>query len=259
MLTSGQRFSNRVDDYIRYRPSYPTEIISLLKTECGLEPGCAVADIGSGTGKLTELILPHAGRVFGVEPNQEMREAGERLLGTNANFVSTAGSAENTSLPDQSVNLVLAGQAFHWFDRASAKKEFQRILKSSGHVVLIWNERKVDSPFLADYEALLRRFGTDYEKVEHRNVTATILEAFFGLPPALKTFPNFQMFDYAGLKGRLLSSSYVPAADNPGAKAMLENLRKVFDAHQQNGRVEFAYRTMVYHSQLTPGHESDYN
>lgn len=251
MLSPTQRFSNRVDNYIRYRPSYPPEVIGLLQAECGLTSSAVVADIGSGTGKLTELLLPHAKQVFAVEPNLEMREAGERLLKSHANFASINGTAETTLLPDRSVDLIVAGQAFHWFDRERTKAEFKRILKPSGHVALIWNDRQVDStPFLIAYEALLRSLGTDYEQVNHRNIDAEKLQQFYGRTPHMKSFPYVQPFDFAGSKGRLLSSSYAPEEGEPGCDAMLTKLREIFDAHQQGGEVAFRYDTVVYFDRL---------
>ncbi len=251
MLTPTQRFSNRVDNYIRYRPSYPREVVELLRAECGLTSSAIVADIGSGTGKLTELLLPHAKQVFAIEPNQEMREAGERLLKAHPNFTSVNGTAEATTLSDRSVDLIVAGQAFHWFDRERTKAEFQRILKPGGYVALIWNDRQVDStPFLVAYEALLRSLGTDYEQVNHRNIDAGKLRQFFGCSPQTRSFPYEQPFDFAGLKGRLLSSSYAPAEGEPGCEVMLAKLRTIFDAHQQDGQVAFRYDTVVYFERL---------
>lgn len=251
MLSPTQRFSNRVDNYIRYRPSYPSEVIGLLQTKCGLASNSIVADIGSGTGKLTELLLPHARQVVAVEPNLEMREAGERLLGQYSNFISVNGTAETTAQSDNSVDLIVAGQAFHWFDRERTKTEFQRILKPGGYVALIWNDRQMDStPFLAAYESLLRSLGTDYEQVNHRNIDAEKLRQFFGRPPRVKSFPYVQPFDFAGLKGRLLSSSYAPAEGEPGCDAMLAKLREIFEAHQQGGQVAFRYDTVVYFERL---------
>lgn len=247
MLSPTQRFSNRVDNYVRFRPSYPRAVVGLLQAECGLTSDSTVADIGSGTGKLTELLLPHAQRVLAVEPNLEMRAAGERTLGGHANFSSINGTAEATTLPGQSVDLIVAGQAFHWFDREHAKVEFQRILKPGGCVALIWNDRQLDTtPFLVAYEALLRGLGTDYERVNHRNIDAEKLRQFFGRKPQRKTFPYAQPFDFAGLKGRLLSSSYAPTEGDPGCAVMLAKLHEIFDVHQQGGEVAFLYDTVVY-------------
>ncbi len=251
MLTPTQRFSNRVDNYVRYRPSYPSEVVELLRRECGLTSVATVADVGSGTGKLTELLLPHARQVFAVEPNLEMRAAGERLLQTHPNFTSVNGTAETTTLSAGSVDLIVAGQAFHWFDCERTRIEFQRILKPGGYVALIWNDRQVDStPFLVAYEALLRSLGTDYEQVNHRNIDAVKLRQFFGCEPRQQSFPYEQPFDFAGLKGRLLSSSYAPAEGESGCDAMLAKLRVIFDAHQQSGQVAFRYDTAVYFERL---------
>lgn len=252
MLSPTQRFSNRVDNYIRYRPSYPPEVIKLLQTECGMTQNSIVADIGSGTGKLTELLLPHAKQVFAVEPNPEMRGAGERLLQAQPNFTSVAGTAEATALPGGSVDLIVAGQAFHWFDRERTRTEFRRILKPGGNVALIWNDRQLEAtPFLSAFETLLLGLGTDYEKVNHRNVDRKIISEFFEREPFVKSFPYSQTFDYEGLKGRLLSSSYAPAEGEPGCAAMLAKLRAIFAAHQQNGQVAFLYDTVVFHGPLT--------
>ena len=160
-----RRFSSRVDNYIKYRPGYPSAVIDTLASECGLTEQLIVADVGSGTGILSELFLKHGNPVFGVEPNREMREAGERRLKQYPNFTSVNGTAEATTLPDRSMDFITAGQAFHWFDRIQTRKEFTRILKGGGWVALIWNDRHIDtSPFLCAYEDLLRQYGIDYAR-----------------------------------------------------------------------------------------------
>lgn len=252
MLAPTQRFSSRVENYVRYRPGYPAGIIDLLRAECGLSADTVMADIGSGSGKLTELLLPSCGRVFGVEPNPEMRAAGERLFGANPRFNSVAATAEATTLRDESVDLVVAGQAFHWFDRERCRKEFLRILKPGGWVVLIWNDRRTEAtPFLAGYETLLRDFATDYEQVNHRNIDTEMLRQFFRAQPKLKSFPYTQRFDFEGLKGRLHSSSYAPEQGQPKHDAMVARLRQIFAAHQQGDQVAFVYDTVVYYGKLT--------
>ena len=251
MLAPTERFSNRVDNYVRYRPGYPAGIVDLLRGECELTADSIVADIGSGTGKLTELLLECGCRVFGVEPNQEMRAAAERQFKSHPCFTSIASAAEATVLADRSIDLVVVGQAFHWFDQKQCRAEFARILKPGGWVVLIWNDRRTDAtPFLIAYEALLREFATDYEKVNHRNIDGTVLRQFFGGEPKLKTYPYAQHFDFAGLRGRLLSSSYAPEQGQPKHEEMLVELRRIFDAHQQEGRVTFDYDTLVYWGRL---------
>lgn len=250
---STRRFSDRVDDYVRYRPSYPKAVLDLLRRECGLTPGWAVADIGSGPGNLARLFLDNGNRVFGIEPNREMRAAGERLLGDFPRFASVAGTAERTTLPDGDVDLVMAGQAFHWFDPDSARREFARILGFPAWVALVWNERRVDStPFLAAYERLLPAHGTDYAAVRHQDVAdADALGRFFGAGGYERAaFEHRQMFDFEGLRGRLLSSSYAPAAGQPGHDALLGGLRAAFEAYQEGGVVAFEYDTAVYYGRL---------
>ena len=252
-MESAARFSNRVDDYIKYRPGYPPAVIEFLSAQCGLTPDHLVADVGSGTGILSELFLKHGNRVIGIEPNREMREAGERLLADYKGFTSVDGSAEATTLPEHSVDYITAAQAFHWFDRERARAEFKRILKPGGWVLLLWNERRTDSTvFLRDYEELLLTYGTDYKEVRHENVYENIAAFFAPRSFELKSFANKQVFNYEGLKGRLLSSSYVPAPGQPKFDEMLAALSRLFDVHQQDGQVGVEYDTRVYYGQLGP-------
>jgi ubiquinone/menaquinone biosynthesis C-methylase UbiE len=246
--TPEERFSDRVANYVRYRPSYPHAVLEMLRRETGLGPQSVVADVGSGTGISAELFLHEGCTVQGVEPNKEMREAAEGLLVACANFRSVNGTAEATTLADQSVDFVTAAQAFHWFKPAPTRKEFTRILRPGGWVVLMWNERQLDTtPFLRAYEALLMKHGTDYAKVRHENINAQALGAFFaGGNYETHTFPNEQRFDYEGLAGRLLSSSYAPAAGLPGHEAMMAELREIFERYQENGQVCFEYDTRVH-------------
>ncbi len=252
MLDPTQRFSDRVADYVRWRPSYPAGVIGALRTAGRLRPESVVADLGSGTGIFSALLVPHCARVFAVEPNAPMRAAAEAQLGAKANFTSIAGSAEATTLADASVDLVVAAQAFHWFDPPRARREFARILRAGGRVALVWNERLTDrTTFLVDYEALLRRRATDYEQVNHANLGAQDLGGFFGPGGfGLETFDYRQDFDLAGLTGRLLSSSYAPAAGRPGHDEMLRELGEIFACHQESGRVAFLYQTKQYHGAL---------
>lgn len=248
-----RRFSTRVADYIKYRPSYPREIVALLEAECGLTPASVIADVGSGTGILAELFLKNGNRVLGVEPNREMREAGERLLRGYERFRSVAAPAEETTLADESVDFITAGQAFHWFDREDARKEFARILKPHGWTVLIWNERSTTAtPFLIAYERLLQTYGTDYKEVGH-DFDINVIRSFF-MPdePRLQTFSNSQTFDYESLRGRLHSASYTPEAGHPNYQPMLDELRAIWDEHQQNGQISFDYDTRVYYGHLNP-------
>jgi len=252
MSDSTRRFSSRVDNYVKYRPSYPPEVVGLLAAECGLTPGALVADIGAGTGLLAELLLKNGNRVFGVEPNREMRAAGERVLADYPLYTSIDGTAEATTLHDRSVDIITAGQAFHWFDREKARVEFTRILRLGGWVALVWNERRIDStPFLAAYEQLLRTYSSEYELLNHRHVDQQMIAAFFKAGTfRSQTFENRQIFDFAGVKGRLLSSSYSPEPGQPTHQPMLDELAAMFRAHQVDGSVAFEYDTSVYYGQL---------
>jgi SAM-dependent methyltransferase len=249
---SKQRFSNRAADYARYRPGYPRELLGLLHTWCGLKPEHVIADIGSGTGLLAKVFLEHGNHVYGVEPNPEMRAAGEEFLSEFRYFSSVAGSAEATTLPSESVDFVTAAQSFHWFSPGPARREFQRILKMHGRAVIIWNERLLDATaFLRDYEELLRRFGTDYARVNESYPRAEQMLAFFGRNEFTShALPNAQEFDFNGLSGRLRSSSYVPTQDHPQFQPMMEELQRIYARHQQKGVVRMEYRTHVYAGKL---------
>ncbi len=247
-----ERFSNRVENYINFRPGYPQEVAGLLESECGLTRSSVIADVGSGTGILSEMFLKIGCSVFGVEPNAEMRRAGERLLAGYSGFTSVAATAEASTLADKSVDFVTAGQAFHWFKHNQSRDEFARILKPGGWVVLIWNSRRdASTPFLAAYEDLLKRYGTDYEMLRHRNIGHEELRAFFA-PNSFteRTFENSQQFDFEGLTGRLLSSSYAPASGHPNHEPMVRALHEIFDRHQEGGKVCFEYDTEVYYGRL---------
>ena len=249
---STTRFSSRVDDYIKYRPHYPLEVLDLLAAKCNLTPEHVVADIGSGTGILTKLLLDNGNPVIGVEPNKEMREAGEEYLAEYARFSSVDGTAEATRLPAKSVDFILVGQAFHWFDQVKTRAEFQRILIEDGWVVLVWNDRRVDSaPFLRDYEALLQEFATDYKDINHKNVQdKTVFTTFFGKPPNEAAFDNTQHFDFEGLIGRLNSASYLPGRHEHRHAALTKRAKEIFDRHQTRGRVAFEYDTRVYYGRM---------
>jgi SAM-dependent methyltransferase len=245
------RFSNRAENYARYRPGYPEAVIDILRSDCGLREASKIADVGSGTGILSELFLKNGNQVFGVEPNAAMRAAAERLLEKFPSFVSINAPAEATTLESGSVDFITAAQAFHWFDREKCREEFARILRAGGWVVLIWNERLLDStPFLRDYERLLLRYGTDYEKVRHENVAGEITKFFAPEGFSLKTLENSQRFDLESLKGRVLSSSYTPEPGDPNFEPMLAALEGIFKTHQDKEIVTIEYDTRVYYGHL---------
>jgi SAM-dependent methyltransferase len=245
------RFSDRVENYVRYRPGYPPEVLDLLRAECGLQASHIVADIASGTGVFTRMLLENGNSVFAVEPNTEMREAGVHELESYDRLVSVAGTAEETTLRSASVDFVTAAQAAHWFDLPRARTEFARILRPEGWCVLIWNERRTaTTPFLRDYEQLLLTYGTDYKEVRHERTTAIIHEFFAPVPHQERVFDLRQQFDYEGAAGRLLSSSYVPLEGHPGYAPMMQELERIFRAHAMDDKVGFEYDTRVYYGHL---------
>jgi len=248
-----QRFSSRVENYIKYRPGYPNGAIETLRSECGLTSGSIIADVGSGTGILTEMFLRNGNTVYGIEPNREMREAAERLLKDYPRFRSVAARAEETTLADASVDFVTAGQAFHWFDRGKTGGEFARVLEPRGWIALIWNERvTTTTQFLVAFERLLKDYSTDYEQVDHRRIDEDVIRDFFGSDDfGLKQFKNIQVFDYEGVKGRLLSSSYAPEEGHPNYEPMLAELERIFQTYQDEGKVVFEYVTQMYYGQLS--------
>jgi SAM-dependent methyltransferase len=252
---SKERFSNRVEDYVRYRPGYPREVLDVLRDGCGLTAESVVADVGSGTGLLTQLFLENGNVVYGVEPNAAMRDAGEQFLEQYRHFCSVAASAEATTLPDACADLIVSGQAFHWFEPKAARVEFARVLRPRGYVAVMWNERVSDrTAFQREYAALLHAYCDEYAKVAETYPQYARLSKFFGRGACgEKLLPNEQVFDFDGLRGRLLSSSYAPRAGHAKHEPMLAALREIFDRHAVDGRVRFEYQTHVYHGRLEAG------
>jgi SAM-dependent methyltransferase len=250
-IKTATRFNDRVENYAAYRPGYPAGVVEFLRDELGATYGATVADVGSGTGLLSELLLEAGCAVVGVEPNDAMRAVAESRLAEFPNFRSVKGTAEATTLETASVGLVTAAQAFHWFDAEASRVEFRRILKPGGWVALLWNMRRLDSsPFLREYEKLLQEFGTDYRQVNCEQVSGAHIAQFFGGEFGERSFDNFQSVDFASLRGRLLSSSYVPLAGHPNYEPMLARLRSIFDAHQRDGRVRVEYDAKVFYGRL---------
>jgi ubiquinone/menaquinone biosynthesis C-methylase UbiE len=249
--TPTERFSNRVENYVRYRPPYPTGVLDILRDKIGLNQGTVIADVGSGTGISTGLFLRNGNPVFAIEPNRKMRAAAEKLLSGFPGFHSVNGTAEATTLPDGLVDCVVAAQAFHWFDPVKAHAEFRRILTQDGWVVLLWNTRlKQTTPFQRAYERLLETYAVDYAGVQHERINAAALSSFYAAGFQVRSLPNTQTFDWESLKGRLLSSSYTPTEGQKSYAPMINALRDIFQENQQGGQVQFDYETNIYFGRI---------
>lgn len=252
-MRSTERFTGRVEAYARHRPSYPAELLGVLGELGGLRPEHLIVDLGSGTGILTRLFLEHGNTVHAVEPNRAMRAAAEEALGGEPGFRSVAGTAEDTSLPEGVADWVVAGQAFHWFDPEETRREARRILRPGGMTAFTWNRRRAEgTPFRESYEAFLRTWGTDYLEVKARWDVEGALMRFFGEGGwEVRELENAQVLDREGLKGRLLSSSYVPGVGHPRHEAMLEALDRLFEEHAEEGTLRMEYVTRVVVGRVT--------
>ncbi|GAB2575589.1 class I SAM-dependent methyltransferase [Dyella jejuensis] len=252
-LRSTERFSDRVADYVRYRPTYPTALLDWLHHAQGVTPDWKVADVGAGTGISSKLFLDAGHSVIAVEPNAAMREAALAWLASHARFRAVDGRADATTLDDASVDLVSVAQAFHWFDPASTRREFQRILRPGGLAAIYWNSRRLTgTPFLEGYEALLQTYGTDYTSVAERYADEPRMREWFGAGwRGTAHFDHGQLLDFDALRGRLMSSSYAPKAGHPKHAPMIEALRMLFDACQVDGKISFDYDTRVYLGEMS--------
>ncbi|AKC85581.1 class I SAM-dependent methyltransferase [Pseudoxanthomonas suwonensis] len=252
-LSPTERFSDRVADYVRYRPDYPPALLDWLRREHGIGPDWRVADIGAGTGISSRLFLDAGHEVVAVEPNAAMREAAATWLGANPRFSVVDGRAEATTLSDASVDLVCAAQAFHWFDQQAVKPEWRRILRqrpdgTPGRVAVYWNSRRLaGTPFLEGYERLLLDYGLDYSSVSERYGDDDHMRRWFGDGlRGMARFPHSQRLDFEALRGRLLSSSYTPRAGHPRHAPMLQALEHLFEATAMEGQVDFDYDTRIF-------------
>jgi len=249
-LISTLRFSERVKDYLKYRPGYPKEIVDYLRSEANLKKTFVIADVGSGTGNFTELFLKNGNVVYAIEPNEKMRKVAEKRFKKFPNFISIDGTAEDTKLPDNSVHFVVSAQAFHWFDRKKFKKECKRILKKGGYVILVWNKRKTQSSeFMKEYEKFVRKYSKDYEKVHHKKITEKIIKEFYGDNFKKALFPNYQDLDYEGLVGRYFSASYAPKRKE-ALPELYTALRTLFNKYNIKGKVRFNLQVELYLGQF---------
>jgi SAM-dependent methyltransferase len=244
---SSARFSSRVADYVRYRPSYPADAIEFVVSELALDTDSMVADLGAGTGLLTKPLAETGALVFAVDPNAEMLDAAAEYLDAFDNVRIVPATAEHTTLDAHSLDAITAGQAFHWFDHGRVRVECLRVLRPGGRVALLWNAKAFDtSPFLGEYETLLDQHAPEFATVRHETSGDDEIAAFFGHPPTVREFANEQRFDWDGVLGRVMSSSYAPQPGQPGHDALVTGLRELFERYAAIGVVTWPYRTMVY-------------
>lgn len=256
---AADRFSDRAADYDKYRPDYPAELLDALERHGALSAGSVVADVGSGTGIFTRQLAPRCSYLYAIEPNRPMRKASLEHLRDLDHVVVLEGRAENTGLRPQSVDLVVAAQAFHWFDAFWTYEEWGRILRPDGRVALIWNERVTEGDdFHEEYERMLREFGTDYQSVDHRRYNLSAIKQFLE-PDSLvhESFDHSQLLDYDGLRGRLMSTTYVPKENEANYDAMQERLSELFDRYNENGLVTMRYTTQLYLGTLIENIDED--
>lgn len=250
-----ERFSGRVQDYVRYRPIYSPAAIQFLREEFQLSLSSVIADVGSGTGILTKQLLDAGFKVHAVEPGAEMRSAAEQLLKGIPGFRSHDGSSMATGLDSGSLDLITAGQAFHWFDPEPTRKEFRRILKPGGGVALLWNEREERAGFNNDYEKFLSAYSIDYDQLgrglDEFPMESRMQTLFGSVKPMFRAFANPQSLDWDGLWGRFRSTSYSPKESDPKYDPARRALRELFERHQKNGRVSIAMNSEVYFGRPT--------
>ena len=247
-LDATRRFGDRAGDYARSRPGYPPALLGWLRAEHGVAPSWRVADVGAGTGISARMFLEAGHPVIAVEPNDAMRAEAEAALAAEPRFRSVAAPAEATQLPDASVDLVSAFQAFHWFDAAAVRREWRRILRPGGLALVVWNSRRTGgNAFLEGYERLLRTHATDYPRIAELWSNEPEMRRWFGAGfRGTRAFENRQALDLAGLRGRLLSSSYAPREGHPNHAPMIADLERLFAEHAAEGRIALEYETRAY-------------
>jgi len=243
MNTTTEIFSKRSKYYAEFRPSYSESLLGLIVERCGLTAEHVVADLGSGTGTLTSLFLRIGNSVFAVEPNADMRAMSEQLLGRYPGFKSVNATAEATTLPGRSVDLVTAGRAMQWFDIPSALQEISRILRPGGWTVAVWNELR-PSPLVSAYRDVVSAYCSNSEEMAQRRQGVRDLLERLGF--GIERLENKQRLNLAQLKGLILSLSSSPGPESPRFEAMMRDVEDVFVKYATNDYVQFDYMTLVY-------------
>ncbi|MDF9799649.1 ubiquinone/menaquinone biosynthesis C-methylase UbiE [Catalinimonas alkaloidigena] len=250
-MKADERFTNRVENYHLYRPTYADKLLKDLENLKNPSGVNRIAEIGSGTGILSKQLLQAEWGVTGIEPNDAMRTVAEAKLKQFPDFYSIKGSAETTTLAADSIGIVLAAQAFHWFDPEAARKEFMRILRAKGKVVLVWNIRQHSTEFLKAYEDFLHRYSTDYQLVDHQRFDWKGVAYFFRNQYQRKEAPNSQLMDWQHLWGYYKSCSYALTQEHTDFDQSKTALHKIFDKYARRGHVDMFFHTIWYKGSLS--------
>lgn len=241
------KFDSKGSVYSKARPNYPDALFSYLLAEGVINNDTVAADIGSGTGIFTVALSKFLNSVFAIEPNDDMRIKAEEKYKTIANITSINATAENTSLPDRSVDLITVAQAFHWFDRVAFKDECKRILKSNGKVVLVWNDRDSNSEIIKDNFAVNKKYCKAFKGSSNGiDFSKDAFSDFFGEEFELVEFCNNLIYTREVFIARNLSSSYAPKENDPIYDDYIKAITDVFEKYQTNGTVNYPYITRCY-------------
>ena len=245
-MSSRNLFDGTSDFYSKYRPDYPALIIQKLEGRTGFNHEWKVADIGSGTGKLSRLFLKSGNEVIGVEPNSEMRSKSHKELAGFPKFSTVNGSAESTGIESSSIDLVVCGQSFHWFNVQDARREFRRILRGEKHVSLIWNDRVMkNGSFTLGYEQIVKKYSEKYHSRGSSVLSKTTLAEFFQ-NFSVDQIPNNQPLTLEGVLGRYLSASYAVRPGGENYYSIVSEFEDLFARHQKGGKVQMEYVTQMY-------------
>jgi SAM-dependent methyltransferase len=251
---SKERFSATAGLYARWRPTYPLALGDFLLALIPPTPasGAArlpvIADLGCGTGISTRLLAAPGRRVIGIDPNADMLAEARRTTPPDAAIEYRRREAAATGLPAAGIDLVIAGQAFHWFDLGAAFAEIRRILIPGGFSAAFWNVRdEKHSPLLAEYRVLLERSSIEYDEVAKAEPTIARILAAAAIDDLLRAeFEHAQELDREGFSGRVYSSSYVMHGVPPAARPAFDaELDRLFTRHARDGRVTLRYRTLA--------------
>lgn len=244
-MDNTEKFSGRAEIYSAARPSYPDSLFDYLKSELGVNENTVFADIASGTGKFTEPLVKMGCTVYAVEPNGDMRRQAEQLLGGCNHFISVNAGAENTGLPDASVDYISAAQAFHWFDPQLFAAECKRILKPEGKVIILYNMRDEKAPLTVRLAEVCRRLCPHFKGFGGGNTNAALEDFFSGGFKEL-SFENDLYYSRKSFVQRMLSASYAPLEDAPDYSAFVKELESLFDEFAQNGVLLMPNHTYMY-------------